>query len=200
MMRRRNLSPEEAQLWRRVANSTMAYKAVTLESPKSEAAFDVASIVIKAPPPDLPHLALKRARAVRLTPKPVILPHKKMSPPPIADASGHKKVRRGKLDIDARIDLHGMRQIEAQTALTGIISRTRAAQGRCILVVTGKGRPVDPGEDFITPQPGVIRRRLPEWLAGSGIREHVAGYAPASPRDGGSGAFYVLLKSPAKKT
>jgi DNA-nicking Smr family endonuclease len=88
-----------------------------------------------------------------------------------------------------------MRQIEAQTALAGVIARTRADQGRCILVVTGKGRPIDPGEDFITPQPGVIRRRLPEWLSGPGIREHVSGFAQASAKDGGSGAFYVLLKA-----
>ena len=199
MMRRRNLSPEEAQLWRRVANSTKAYKAVTLEPQKPDAVVDLASIAAKAPPPELPHIALKRAKLARMTPKAVISPLKKTSPPPIADASGHKKVRRGKIDIDARIDLHGMRQIEAQTALTGMITRTRAAQGRCVLVITGKGRPVDLSEDFITPQPGVIRRRLPEWLAGSGIREHVAGYASASPRDGGSGAFYVLLKGLPKK-
>jgi DNA-nicking Smr family endonuclease len=118
----------------------------------------------------------------------------------LADASGHKKVRRGKLDIDARIDLHGMRQAEAQSALVSIITRVRADNGRCLLVVTGKGAPIDPGEDFITPQPGVIRRRLPEWLNGAAIREHVSGFSPAHAKDGGSGAFYVLLKRRHKDT
>jgi DNA-nicking Smr family endonuclease len=96
--------------------------------------------------------------------------------------------------------LHGMRQIEAQSALANIIARTRANGGRCVLVVTGKGMPIDPGEDFITPQPGVIRRRLPEWLNGEGCRPHISGYAPAHAKDGGSGAFYVLLKALSSKT
>lgn len=111
------------------------------------------------------------------------------------DASSHRKVRRGKLDIEARIDLHGMRQPEAETALAGFLARCRSAGMRCVLVVTGKGRPVDPGEDFITPQAGVIRRRLPEWLAGPHLRPHVAGVAAAHPRHGGAGASYVLLKA-----
>jgi DNA-nicking Smr family endonuclease len=196
MTRRRDLSPDEAKLWRRVANSTKAYKVLAKSvAPVAQASIEPMAIVALAP--ELPHVALKRAKAARvLKTPPMSKPSVKMpSMRPVADASGHKRVRRGKLDIDARIDLHGMRQIEAHTALANVIARTRANQGRCILVVTGKGRPIDPGEDFITPQPGVIRRRLPEWLSGAGIREHVAGFAQANAHDGGSGAFYVLLKA-----
>jgi DNA-nicking Smr family endonuclease len=192
--RNRNLSPDEAKLWRKVARTTKAYKALPADETAS-IPLPLPMALAKPKAPELPHVALKRANAARVLPKPVVASAKPKPPAPVADAGGHKKVRRGKLDIDARIDLHGMRQIEAQTALAGIIGRTRADGGRCILVVTGKGRPVDPGEDFITPQPGVIRRRLPEWLGGSGIREHVAGYAQANAKDGGSGAFYVLLKA-----
>lgn len=191
MTRRRDLSPEEAKLWRRVAKTTKSYKALLPD-------VVVPSFVVeqvKPLHPDLPHLALKRTKAACIVHRSIAPPAKKPALAPLADASGHKKVRRGKLEIDARIDLHGMRQIEAQTALAGIIFRTRANQGRCILVVTGKGRAIDPGEDFITPQPGVIRRRLPEWLGGVGIREHVSGFASAHPKDGGTGAYYVLLKS-----
>jgi DNA-nicking Smr family endonuclease len=195
MARARNLSPDEAKLWRKVARTTKAYKelrAPSVEAPTiTPAPKDVA--------PELPHLALKRAKASRvtasLTPK---VPAPLRNSAPLADAGGHKKVRRGKLEIDARIDLHGMRQIEAQAALANIVTRTRDSGGRCILVVTGKGRPVDPGEDYITPQPGVIKRRLPEWLASTDLRAHVSGYAQANAKDGGSGAFYVLLKAKAK--
>lgn len=191
MTRRRDLSPEEAKLWRRVAKTTKGYMTlppdVLVPSP----------IIEKAKPlhPELPHLALKRVKAARVIQRSIAPLAVKSAPVPLADASGHKKVRRGKLEIDARIDLHGMHQMAAHAALHGIIARTRANQGRCILVVTGKGRAVDPGEDFITPQPGVIRRRLPEWLGGVGIREHVSGFASAHARDGGTGAYYVLLKS-----
>jgi DNA-nicking Smr family endonuclease len=197
MTRARNLSPDEAKLWRKVARSTKAYQ--DLPAVKSDAV--PAPVALSKPTsPELPHVALKRAKAQRQVT--AALPIKSRTdaqrPAPLADASGHKKVRRGKLEIDARIDLHGMRQIEAQTALAGIIAHTRAAHGRCILVVTGKGRPVDPGEDYITPQPGVIRRRLPEWLSSADLREHVSGFAQANAKDGGSGAFYVLLKAKPK--
>jgi DNA-nicking Smr family endonuclease len=193
MTRRRDLLPDEAKLWRRVAKTTKAYKAMPTEAPLEQ------PVIVEAPikpiHPPLPHLALKRANALRAVHKPQVALAKTQVLARVADASGHKKVRRGKLEIDARIDLHGMRQIEAHTALASIIARTRANGGRCILVVTGKGSPIDPGEDYITPQPGVIRRRLPDWLDGKDIRQHVSGFASANPKDGGSGAFYVLLKS-----
>jgi DNA-nicking Smr family endonuclease len=194
MARVRNLSPDEAKLWRKVAKSTKAYKELPVADEVPPVPV-IGGVAAAAPAPELPHLALKRAKTARLIPAPVKAPVKPQMLPPIADAGGHKRVRRGKLEIDARIDLHGMRQIEAQTALAGIIARTRDTGGRCVLVVTGKGRPVDPGEDYITPQPGVIRRRLPQWLDSAGIREHVSGFAQANAKDGGSGAFYVLLKA-----
>ncbi len=200
MTRRRDLSPDEAKLWRRVAKTTKPYKSLPLSLANSEPSAETAEAVSRSVVPELPHLALKRAKEARLpqkaTPASAI---RKTALHPVAQVSGHKKVRRGKLYIDARLDLHGMRQIEAQAALLAVIARTRAQNGRCILVVTGKGQPTDPGEDFLAPQPGVIRRRFPEWLSGAGVREHVSGYAPAAAKDGGSGAFYVLLKSNQRK-
>ena len=199
MTRRRDLLPDEAKLWGRVARTTKAYKIVCPPIEPSPTIKVTRAARSKPTAPESPHLALKRAKAARLalvSPKAAKpAPTRKTPPTPVSDASGHKKVRRGKLDIDARIDLHGMRQLEAQTALAGIIARTRANHGRCILVITGKGRPIDPGEDYITPQAGVIRRRLPEWLSGPDIREHVSGFASAHAKDGGTGAYYVLLKS-----
>ncbi len=195
MTRRRDLSPEEASLWRRVAKTTKAYKAIPAAVLPEATAPQVAP---KASDPEMPHLVLRRAKATRDAPKrPQSRGVEKLSIG-VADASGHKKVRRGKLNIDARIDLHGMRQSEAQAALATLIAHTRAEHGRCILVVTGKGRPVGSGEDYMTPGPGVIRRRLPEWLASPSIREHVSGFATAHAKDGGTGAYYVLLKSKTK--
>lgn len=197
MGRRRDLMPDEAKLWLRVARTVRPYGH---RKPKLEAE-DVPQVtapvptVIQKPAPELPHLALKRAKAARqVSVLPTQKPESKAATL-VSDASGHKKVRRGKLDIDATIDLHGYRQMDAQTALAGFLVRMRSNGARCVLVVTGKGRAIEIGEDYLTPQPGVIRRRLPEWLSGQGIREHVSGYASAHPRHGGSGAYYVLLKA-----
>ena len=197
MSRRRDLMPDEAKLWHRVARTVRTYGHQKPKLALEDAAPTLAPVpeIAKKPAPELPHLALKRAKAARhltapATPKVEVRPASLVS-----DASGHKKVRRGKLDIDGSIDLHGYRQVEAQTALAGFLVRMRGSGARCVLVVTGKGRAIEIGEDYLTPQPGVIRRRLPEWLSGSGIREHVSGYASAHPRHGGSGAYYVLLKA-----
>jgi len=189
--------PDEAKLWHRVARTVRTYGHQKPKLVPEDAAPTPAAVpqIAKKSAPELPHLALKRAKAARhvpaaTTPKPEARPASLVS-----DASGHKKVRRGKLDIDGSIDLHGYRQVEAQTALAGFLVRMRGSGARCVLVVTGKGRAIEVGEDYLTPQPGVIRRRLPEWLSGSGIREHVSSYASAHPRHGGSGAYYVLLKA-----
>lgn len=197
MSRRRDLMPDEARLWHRVARTVRTYGHQKRKLAAEAAQESPAPMpeVTQNPAPELPHLALKRAKAAGQTPAPASTRSKSKPASLVSDASGHKKVRRGKLDIDGTVDLHGYRQVEAQTALAGFLVRMRASGARCVLVVTGKGRAIEVGEDYLTPQPGVIRRRLPEWLSGQGVREHVSGYASAHPRHGGSGAYYVLLKA-----
>lgn len=93
-------------------------------------------------------------------------------------------MRRGKLPIGATLDLHGHTQATGRTALERFL---HAAQGRgdqVVLVVTGVGRA---GE-------GVLKRRLPEWLAEPGLRGLVSGYARAHRSHGGDGALYVFVR------
>jgi DNA-nicking Smr family endonuclease len=197
MSRRRDLMPDEAKLWHRVAKTVRCYghQRPKLELDTVELTPAIVPESIKGSAPELPHLAVKRAKAARHTPAPAITRPEAKPATLVSDASGHKKVRRGKLDIDGSIDLHGYRQLQAQTVLAGFLVRMRSGGARCVLVVTGKGRAIEVGEDYLMPQPGVIRRRLPEWLNGQGVREHVSGYASAHPRHGGNGAYYVLLKA-----
>jgi DNA-nicking Smr family endonuclease len=197
MSRRRDLKPDEARLWNKVARTTRAYRALSEDinqpsEPAPVAETPIKTTLHKSAPP-MPHLALKRAQA-KLAPPGAPAAPKKPLDHAIADASGHRKIRRGKLDIDGSIDLHGFRQAQAQVELTGFLVRMRMDGARCVLVVTGKGRVAQEGDDYLMPQPGVIRRRLPDWLAGPEIRQHVSGFASAHPKHGGSGAYYVLLK------
>ncbi len=71
----------------------------------------------------------------------------------------------------ARLDLHGYDQDRARAALHGFISRAHADGARAVLVVTGKGRLGD----------GVLRRRVPEWLAEAPSRPLVAGLSAGRP-------------------
>ncbi len=102
-----------------------------------------------------------------------------------------RRIRRGALPIDARIDLHGMTREQAWHRLTRFIAESQAAGRRLVLVVTGKGRRVEDGMAV-----GVIRREAPLWLARPPNAARVLDTAPAQPRHGGDGALYVYLRKP----
>ena len=107
------------------------------------------------------------------------------------DRRNLERLRRGKLPIEATIDLHGDTQAVAHRRLGAFLARAQAAGRRCVLVITGKGR-LGRGEGG--QEPGVIRANLPRWLNEAPNRERVLAFAQAQPSHGGAGAFYVLLK------
>jgi DNA-nicking Smr family endonuclease len=106
-------------------------------------------------------------------------------PGPLADVSNHRAVRRGRLDVEARLDLHGHTQDTAFRELAGFLLAQRAVGARCVLVITGKGRLGG----------GVLRSRFLDWVESAEIRPLLAGYSRAHVRHGGDGAFYLLLKA-----
>ena len=105
-----------------------------------------------------------------------------------------QRLQRGRIEIDATLDLHGMRQAEAHAAL-GRFVRARAARGdRTILVITGKGlKKVGPDAAVIV-ETGVLRAMLPVWLSEPGLSPLIAGWEPSARGHGGDGAFYVRLR------
>lgn len=107
-----------------------------------------------------------------------------------------RAIKRGSLPIEDRIDLHGMTQAAAQSELTEFIQDSAARGLRCVLVITGKGAPKKDADEnlFMPRRAGVLRDATPGWLSGPDLARHVIGYQPALPRDGGTGALYVLLR------
>ena len=95
-----------------------------------------------------------------------------------------RRLDRGRDSPAAVIDLHGLTQDQARARLTGFLLRGGAERRRTILVITGKGALGD----------GVLRRRVPDWLAEPPLRQIVAGLSEAHRRHGGEGALYVALK------
>lgn len=83
-----------------------------------------------------------------------------------------------------KLDLHGLDQQQARRQLAAFLARAFADHERAVLVVTGKGVQGD----------GILRRRLPAWLAEADLRPMVAGFSLADPHHGGAGAVYVALK------
>jgi len=112
--------------------------------------------------------------------------HRAAPTPAGIDPDTRKKLKRGRLDVDAKLDLHGMRQAEAHAALNGFLRRAQAEGARIAIVVTGKGSATDGG--------GVLRRMTPHWLQAPGLRDVVGGFGEASREHGGEGALYVRLR------
>jgi len=111
---------------------------------------------------------------------------------PTLEPKLHRKLRRGQMPIDARIDLHGMRQDEARSALERFIDARVKRGDRTVLVITGKGLKKT-GFGAIE-QRGVLRHMLPLWLKEPALAPHIAGWEVSAPHHGGAGAYYVRLK------
>lgn len=96
---------------------------------------------------------------------------------------------RGKKEIDARIDLHGMTQMGAHLALLNFLRRAQRDGLTFVLVITGKGRTVGPESER-----GILRRQVPLWLSLPEFRTLVVGYEVAGIGHGGEGALYVRVR------
>lgn len=150
----------------------------------------------------LPRPAEPKLKAGMMPPPANAPPQPERRPPPLSDfdAKRAKKLRSGQVEIDARIDLHGMRQAEAHTALRGFLHASYRKGHRVVLVITGKGAP--PGTKSDEPwgdtmgrsERGVLRRNVPIWLAEPELRAIVVSFTSAAIRHGGEGALYVHLR------
>lgn len=120
--------------------------------------------------------------------------------PPLVDLDRKTRTRiaRGRTPIDARLDLHGLRQHEAHDVLRSFIWRAHTNGHRTVLVITGKGTRVrDPHPDAPpwAVGSGILRKAVPGWLSAPDLRAAVLGVEPANASHGGEGALYVRLRA-----
>ncbi|MEM1364297.1 MAG: Smr/MutS family protein [Pseudomonadota bacterium] len=108
------------------------------------------------------------------------------------DRKTKRKLSKGTLGVDARIDLHGMTQDEAHNALIGFIGMSYNRGHRMVLVITGKG--------LSKQGQGILRRAVPRWLVTPPLAHWVNGHDVAASQHGGDGALYVRLRRPPAKT
>jgi DNA-nicking Smr family endonuclease len=190
--RKRFLSDEEIELWARVAR-TAEPLAPPQPLPLADAPPSEAKPAVTPPAPDgadKTAIPTPAARPVRNKPKPAP-PHAPFDPRVI------KKIARGRHSIDARLDLHGLRQQDAYVVLRRFLARCQANGLRHVLVITGKGgAPEDHAtRDFWqSPERGVLRRLVPQWLAEPSFRLHVVSFTESAMKHGGSGALYVTIR------
>jgi DNA-nicking Smr family endonuclease len=117
------------------------------------------------------------------------------------DGSTAEKLKRGKIEPEATLDLHGLTQAQAHSRLNAFVRHSAESGRRCVLVVTGKGAPSSQSasekEGFVMPtrtKSGVLRLMVPRWLNEGDAGAVVAGSQVAHQRHGGDGALYVYLR------
>jgi DNA-nicking Smr family endonuclease len=176
--RRRHLSEEERALWESVARQVKPLRK------KPRLLKPAASPVVEAQ-------AAKPAASSRpivqiQAPKP-----SKPTTPPLAPLGRREKSRlsRGRAEIDARLDLHGMTQTRAHRALHGFLQRAHSDGLTFVLIITGKGK-----AGGAEAERGVLRRQVPQWLSLPEFRSLVVGFEEAHIGHGGEGALYVRIR------
>ena len=178
--RRRTLSEEERALWESVAKQVKPLRKKTrvVKADAASPATDTAAVAKPAVSP-----RPKVAPPIAAPPKP--------SPPPLAPLGRRERsqLSRGRKDIDARLDLHGMTQTRAHRVLFTFLQRAHHDGLTFVLVITGKGK-VGGAES----ERGVLRRQVPQWLNLPEFRSMVVGFEEAHIGHGGEGALYVRVR------
>ena len=191
--RRRTLTRDEAQLWRKVTADAVPRpgRKETMPDPSDMSDEDLEKNVPFAKPGKQ-----IKANAPLSIPRPKRLP----GPPPLnaLDNRTAKRLVRGQLTPEARLDLHGMTRHSAEPALLRFVTDARAQGRKLVLVITGKGSQghLLHGRDFHADpdRRSVLREEVPRWLGEPPFRTHVAGFQPAHPKHGGGGALYLWLR------
>ena len=106
------------------------------------------------------------------------------------DGTSARRMQRGQVPIEDRLDLHGLSQEEAQKEVKVFIGSAVQKNFRHVLIITGKGRDGH----------GILREKVPEWLKDAPLCYHLNAISYAQPKDGGKGALYIRLKRQREKT
>lgn len=181
---------EDRQLWHRVAQTTEPMDAKRGEQLRADMEALMGQVGSTGaafqpprryrPPASATSAALQKVSPVK--PSGTLVSH------PIEEPV-YKKLGKGRLQVDSRIDLHGMTQDRARFALLDFLQMAQQADDRIVLVITGKGN----------EGTGVLRRNVPQWLDLPQFRSLVNGTRPAHASHGGEGALYIRVRKPRKR-
>lgn len=188
------MATEDAALWRRVAGATEPLRG------RRAAKIPPPPTLPPAPPP----VAAGEPKAAETGAGQAGDAPAGPPPPPLSPGAAQgvdqrtvQRLRRGQLPIDARLDLHGLILEDGLRTFSLFIQEAQESRARCVLVITGKGsRPSGAAAPNSLGQgaTGVLRAALPGWINRPDLRPLVLAFCPARPKDGGAGAFYILLK------
>lgn len=187
---RRKLSDEETLLWHQVRRTVTPLRdrpamPAVMTAQEAKRAFEEAMGEGK-PRRAKNETAPDEIRSPVLHPQRPPQPKQPPKPEAAIDRPTTRKLAKGRIAIDARIDLHAMTQNVAHDRLYTFLADARSRGCRHVLVVTGKGRSL--GSE------GVLKRMVPVWLNHPSFAELVSGYSSAHRAHGGEGAIYIRLR------
>jgi DNA-nicking Smr family endonuclease len=175
---------EDVELWARVAQTATPLKQ---KNRVTRAA--------RPPKPAVPPKAQAGAKAeakstlVSKPPRPSHAPHAGL------DRQTARKLGKGRLAVEARLDLHGMRQRDAHAALRKFLKWAQGKDYRHVLVITGKGSGREEPASFCEEEArGILRQAVPQWLSHGDLAPLIVSFSEAPRRLGGEGALYVRLR------
>ncbi|HJW42784.1 MAG TPA: Smr/MutS family protein [Rhizomicrobium sp.] len=114
------------------------------------------------------------------------------------DGRTTERLRRGLLEPDAKLDLHGLTENAAHRSLLLFLKSAQQRRHKLVLVVTGKGKKMDADAPFDMElqerSRGVLKAAVPRWLRESEFAGLIAGTRTAHRKHGGDGALYIYLR------
>jgi len=196
----RGLTPEEADLWARVAATVKPLRKIL----PTRGEGDQPKAGGGGSPPKLPPPPRPKPRAPSTAVPAVPLPasgedRRPAQPRPLdrhgLDSSWDRKLAKAAIAPDFTLDLHGHTLDSAHARLDHGLTQAVTMGARLVLLVTGRPRPSDDhagrGE-----RRGAIRAKLLDWLAAGPHASRIAAVRPAHPKHGGAGAVYIVLRRP----
>lgn len=110
----------------------------------------------------------------------------------IIDKNLLRKIKRGKININATLDLHGQKYKESKIIVLNFIKNNFFKEKRLLLIITGKGKRsnISSGREFR----GILKESVPKWLCSFTLSKYIIWFDEAGPENGGSGAILVYLK------
>ncbi len=189
----RNLSESERLLWAEVVKKAKPLNVLRDNPEVKHKARKTAGISQVSPSDRLFHLGsgppLPRVQ-VLLQPD---LDTRLSNVSPNMDRRNFDRLKKGKLKVEGRIDLHGLTQAEAHPALMAYIRQSHDSGKRLVLVITGKGK-MPRGDQLMPQRRGILKHAVPEWLHQPEMAPRVLQVTQAHAKHGGSGAYYVYLR------
>ena len=110
-------------------------------------------------------------------------------------SSIEKKIKKGKLPFDKKVDFHGLSSENAKRIFFKTITDCFYSNNRCILFITGKGLKKSIHDTANTRLfYSKIREDFQKWVLEKNIVSKILYVQPAGFLHGGDGAFFVYLR------